>query len=380
MRILAVATLISPLGEYGGPIRVAVNQCRELARRGHDVTIAAAARGFVTVPDEIEGVPARLFPARTVVPRTGFAGLGSPGLHRWLRQSIAAYDMVHLHIARDLVTLPAARIARRSGVRYVAQTHGMIDPSGHPLAKPLDRVLTVPALHGAERVLHLTETERQGLVRVAGDGPVLTELPNGVPVPHDGPSTSQPSRPGSRREVLYLARLAPRKRPGVMLDVASALHTEFPDVDVAIVGPDEGEGEQVTARARELAADGVGVSVSGPVPPEHTLDRMRQAAVYVLPSVDEPFPMSVLEAMSLGLPVVITDSCGLAGPIKRAEAGLVVDPTPARIVDAVRTLVADPTLAARLGDNARRLVREQFSIEAVVDQLESYYRGPAVVG
>ena len=50
------------------------------------------------------------------------------------------YDVVHVHVARDFVTLPAATIARRAGVPYVLQPHGMIDPSDHALARPLDAV------------------------------------------------------------------------------------------------------------------------------------------------------------------------------------------------------------------------------------------------
>lgn len=377
MRILAVATLVSPLGEYGGPVRVAVNQCRELARRGHDVTLAAGARGFPAVPEDVDGVPARLFPARTVVPRTGFAGLASPQLDRWLRTEIRAFDVVHVHLARDLVTLPAARLASRFRVPYLAQTHGMIDPSRHPLAVPLDIGLTRRVLHGAAQVLHLTDTEQQGLLRVAGPRTVLSRLPNGVPLPPDPVSTDIGPGGSPGREVLYLARLAPRKRPGIMLDVADELHADFPDVRFTVVGPDEGEGDRVRARGRRLAEHGVPVTVSGSVPPERTLARMRQASVYVLPSVDEPFPMSVLEAMSLGLPVVITDTCGLAPAVRESEAGIVVGSAAHEVVDAVRALLADRATAARYGENARRLVADRFSIGAVVDRLEEFYRSAA---
>ena len=81
MKIIHVVTLFTPDGAFGGPTRVAVNQTRELRTRGHDVTLAGAALGYgETLPKAIDGVPVRLFPARRVVPRTGFAGLTSPGL------------------------------------------------------------------------------------------------------------------------------------------------------------------------------------------------------------------------------------------------------------------------------------------------------------
>src|SRR5437867_204758 len=57
MRILQVVTLLSPDGAYGGVARVALNQSAELIGRGHDVTVAAATRGYEVVPEELDGVP-----------------------------------------------------------------------------------------------------------------------------------------------------------------------------------------------------------------------------------------------------------------------------------------------------------------------------------
>ena len=114
MRILHIVTLVTPTGDYGGPIRVAENLASEQRRRGHEPLIAGGQRGFTTTPSEINGIPARLFPVRRLIPRTGFAGLVSPGLQRFLRRELEAYDQVHIHLARDLITLPAARLASRT--------------------------------------------------------------------------------------------------------------------------------------------------------------------------------------------------------------------------------------------------------------------------
>jgi hypothetical protein len=60
VRILHVVTLVSPDSAYGGPVRVAENQCTELLSRGHDVHIAAGVRGYESVPDTVP--PGRRFP------------------------------------------------------------------------------------------------------------------------------------------------------------------------------------------------------------------------------------------------------------------------------------------------------------------------------
>ena len=94
MRILQVVTLLSPDGEYGGPARVALNQSAELLSRGHDVLVVGAARGYRDMPTELNGVPVKVFAARTLLPRTGFAGIGAPQLTRWLRSNWARFARV----------------------------------------------------------------------------------------------------------------------------------------------------------------------------------------------------------------------------------------------------------------------------------------------
>ncbi len=364
MRILSVVTLVTPTGDYGGPLRVAVNQARALTERGHDVTLVAAHQGFPgPPPSDLGTVPARLFPARRVAPRTGFAGLSAPAMLRFLATALPSYDVAHVHVARDLITLPAALLAAARGVQYVLQCHGMLDASGSLLARVGDPVLTRPALSRAARVLYLTPTERDDLATLLRRTDTLQHLPNGVP---QAGRTADASTP----EVLYLARLAGRKRPTLIVDVADALRAEFPQSRYRIVGPDEGEGNAVQAAIARSEAD---VRWEGPLDPDHTLERMSSAGIFVLPSVDEPYPMSVLEAMSVGLPVVVTGTCGLAPLVARTGAGIVVDATTGSLVGAVRSLLADPQAAQRMGRTGQEVARRELGMEAIAQTLESVY-------
>jgi glycosyltransferase involved in cell wall biosynthesis len=115
------------------------------------------------------------------------------------------------------------------------------------------------------------------------------------------------------------------------------------------------------------------VTWEGALAPEMTLERMRNATVFVLPSVGEVMPMSVLEAMSLGLPVVVTDSNGLAIPLTNSGAGVVVDETLNGLVSGVRRLLDSAKLRAELGTAARRLIQDEYSITAVASALETIY-------
>lgn len=368
MKVLSIVTLVSPGGEYGGPVRVALNQARALRQAGHDVTVAGGSRGFGTdLPRELDGVPVRLFPVRTIIPGIGFAGLGSPALQRWLKRDAPSADILHIHAARDFVTLPAADWARRHHVPYVLQTHGMIDISSNPLARPLDAMITRRALTGAKAVFHLTARERKDLILVAGAGLPLSKLGNGVPL-----SAFQNANGDEGIDVLYLARLAPRKRPIAFVRAAVTLAASHPQARFSLVGPDEGEGAAVESAI--AAAGSHLITWEGPLSPEDTARRMSRATIYVLPSVDEPYPMSVLEAMSIGLPVIVTDSCGLAPAIREIGCGIVVDSTLDALAAAIGTLLDDPALARELGSRGRAASRERFGMAAVADALELVYR------
>lgn len=373
MRILQIVTYISPDGAYGGPVRVAINQAKALTDLGHDVVVAAAAGGFkAPFPAEFDGFPVRLFPAHRVVPKSGFAGITSPSMLLWLVRAVRSADVVHVHLARDLVTLPAAAITLLTGKYLVVQTHGMIDRTDKKLAAPLDRFLTRPILRRARKVLFLTERERQDLRSVAGEALELVHLPNGVHLP-DAMAVERVRGSQADPEVLYLARLHPRKRPLLFVQAATTLTSKYPNARFALVGPDEGEGNAVES-AIQGGIDSRRITWTGSTAPEKTIQRMKQSSIYVLPSVDEPFPMSVLEAMSLGIPVVVTSSCGLAAAIAANEAGIVCGDNPYDISHAIASLLSDSSLRHDLGTNARRVVEENYSIANVGWKLESIYK------
>lgn len=361
--------MISPDGAYGGPARVALNQSAELVRRGHEVTVVAAGRGYREMPTALNGVTVKLFTAKTVLPGTGFSGVAAPGLAKWLRDNWSRFGVTHIHLGRDLVVLPVALAARRRRIPYVVQTHGMVVPSRRRLARPLDRFCTRKALRDARAVLYLNIDERAQLTAVAGPDLRLVELGNGVP--HYPVGHPAPGRP----EVLFAARMHPRKRPVAFVEMAKTLLDAGVDARFALVGHDEGEGPAVRAA---LAGD-PNIVWEGPLNPDAVPARMAAARVYVLPSVREPQPMSVLEAMAVGRPVVVTKDCGLASMIEQSGSGIVTDPAVPALVAAVDRILRNDGAAQSMGERGRRTAHSEYGMEIVGDRLIETYRQVAGV-
>jgi len=367
VRVLHVVTLLTPDGAFGGPVRVAENQTTALRARGHEVIVAAGQRGFPGgPPSDLGGTAAQLFPVRRLIPGTGFSGLSSWPMQRWLAREVRQVDVVHVHLARDLITLPAARLAQRLGVPYVLQPHGMIVESNHPLAGPLDAALTRRVLAGAHAVFYLTDEEAESLRAVGRQPILLRRLRNGTP------PASCPLPPPERPEVLFCSRLHVRKRPVLFTQMARELLAKGLEATFALVGPDEGQGPAVAATISAMA-EPARLRWEGSLPPSATLARMQRASLLVLPSLNEPNPMAVLEALSVGLPVVVTDSCGLAPAVRELGVGVVVDSSLESLVSAVRQLLQEPAALAAMALRAASAARDHFGMDEVADILEGVY-------
>lgn len=366
MRILQIAPLFTPTNDYGGPMTVAVGQCRALQDAGHEVLLAGGVRDFTDPPREIGGVRVHCFPAHALVPGSSFGGLVAPRMIPWLTRTIRSADVVHVHLARDLLTLPAARLCAGLGVPFVVQTHGMVVESDNRLAGSLDLLMTRTVMRSAGCVFYLTAAERTSLSRLFPTAR-LKSLRNGIDLP---PVVEPPSCDGL--EVLFLARLQGRKRPLDFVSMAVALAAEFPTVRFRLVGPDEGEGAAVQ-HAIQSAGLGRRLIWDGPVPPDRTSAVMRRAGLYVLPSVDEPYPMTVLEALAHGLPTIVTDTCGLAPLIGSHNAGAVVTAGADSIAAAVRRYLAEEATRITASHSARRLAENELGMAAVVRDLKRTY-------
>jgi glycosyltransferase involved in cell wall biosynthesis len=368
VKILHVVTVVDDARSYGGPLTVAVNQCRELLRRGHDARILAGWRGSGLAPTELEGVPAHLFRVRRAVPGMRFSGLVSVPLFAWLRRNAATFDVAHLHLARDLVPLGAGVILDRARTPYVTQTHGMVVPDRRPHARAIDRLATLDVLRRARTRFVLTDAEEAGLDELLGRPGTTQRLANGVETPQVRRVPREPL------DVLFMARLHPRKRVMDFAAAAETLIAEGHDATFSVVGPDDGDLPrlvQFMAARPQLRGR---LRYEGALPHDKAMSRLAEAGIYVLPSIDEPFPMTLLEALSLGVPSVCTTSCGIASDLIADGAAVVTDPGPVALRLVLRRLLESSPDRDGLSESARLSVRSRYAADHVCARLLSSYQ------
>ncbi len=379
MRILHVVSVFYPATIYGGPSVVAAQQASSLSARGNQVTVAASnvlelkPRRFLRRRTaELHGAQILYFPSRALhppgYPKARFPFIVSRELVRWLEEGMREFDVVHVHFAREWIPVRAAQISIDSGVPIFLQPHGMLGRVGGARSL-MDRLWVRRTLEGATAVFALQQHEKDEIKRVAPRAHTV-ELPNGIelPVAAEGWHEDNLADPA----VLFLARLHPRKRVSAFLEMARILTGQGIAARYRVVGPDEGDlaAAQRLVRLYKLESR---VTFVGNLEREAIAREYEDAAVYVLPSVNEPFPMTVLEALSYGVPTVVTDTCFIAQTLDSNAAALVSGPQPEALAESVGAILRGPGLAARLSSAARKLARTQFSSDRIAEHLEAYY-------
>lgn len=192
----------------------------------------------------------------------------------------------------------------------------------------------------------------------------LEVVHNGIPTEQYFPTEKRPAR--EHPVVLTIARLSKQKGIHYLLDAAARIpHAEF---WIAGEGPDrdalEAHAEQLQISAR--------VKFLGHV--TDVAPMLWQADLFVLPSLFEGLPVSVLEAMAAGVPVIATDVGGTREEIRSGETGVLVPPTDAEaLANAICMLLANRGLMQRLAESAQVRVRQEFSVETMVRRTTEIY-------
>lgn len=364
MRIAQVVTYISSDGAFGGPVAVALAQSIELASQGHTVDLYAAWDGKVRI--SAPGVTLKLFKVNRAARLSNTMSVGLVGA-LWRHRN--QYDAVHLHFARDLISLASSIVLRRRRDHLVLQPHGMIMPDKRPQARLVDTIVVRPALRSASAVLALTESEAQGLLRVGALKSRLKMIDNGIDIPSG--TTHQRSSPPI---VLFLGRLHPRKNVLLFAEVARRAREQGLPARFRVVGPDEGDLPALRAFITNHNLETV-LEYAGAVGPGQGAQELRAATVFVLPSIAEVYPMTVLEALANGTPAVVSEDCGLAPLLREAKAARLASADADSVSAAVMYLLANPEERRAQVERGLDLARSKFALDGIAAQLTAAYSG-----
>jgi glycosyltransferase involved in cell wall biosynthesis len=313
------------------------------AQGSHEKPIAFSVRGWRREP----GFPSRLL--RTPAYLRAFA--------RWVVAD--APDVVH---ANSLLVLPEATIARRRGFPVVVQVHELPPPGRK-------RNLSIRwAAAVADVLVGVSEAVSRMLREHARSTPVLT-IHNGVPA----------TKPVRRTEATFvvgtIGHVSRTKGTDVFLEAARLVLAARPELRFEHIGParlwgdDEFDGHVERLAGSRPLRDALRMLGHRPV-----AEALSRWSVFVLASRQEAFPLSTLEAMAAGVPVVAAAVGGIPEQIDHLKTGILVPPRdPSAISEWILRLHDDDPLRSRLAARAQHRVREAFTLQAQAEALERAY-------
>jgi glycosyltransferase involved in cell wall biosynthesis len=331
----------------GGLKRHVETLAARLPQFGYQVAGAAPEGVF---PPEVQSFPLDL--GDRPRPRADLAAV------RQLRSAVQDWqpDLIHAHgVKAALLSLFAFPKAPPPVlVTYHNLWHG------GPLTFPL-RMLA-PRAAGS---IAVSDAVRDSLSRFGVTPKALTVIRNGVdPQAFAPPPERTPDRPFT---VLFMGRLTEEKGASVLLSAVEGLDaSQNLRFQVAGDGP-------LRSRVVEHAGRSQVLTYLGQV--EDVASAYRGADLVVMPSLSEGLPMTALECMASGLPLIASRVGGLPEVVVDHETGLLIPPgDPSALQAAIITLAADRHRAARMGQAGRRRIAAEFTEERMLQQAVERYQ------
>jgi len=379
MHVIQVAPRFRPA--VGGVEEHVYQISLELARRGHNVTVITSTEAdgkICPLQTEImEGIHVYRFP------------LFMPKMFRelWFIPQILKHflripgDVVHAHGYRCLSSFNAIYFAQIRNVPSVLTPHGIYPTRSfmNGLAKSIfDHVFGRLLLGFSDKIVALSEHNRQLLLQIGASASKIVTVPNGVNIEEyanlqrsskilDELNTNGPV-------LLYVGRIDWNKRVEKIVESMPIILKDFPSAKLVVVGPDYGDYvSKLLDIANKLKIER-SLVITGNVSREKLLKFYSAADAFLLPSSYEGFGLSMLEAMCSKIPVIASPSGGPGDILNHGvNAWLLKEPTSEEISKSVHAVLTDHRLRENLVKNAFELVKKKYTWKNVVDELEMIY-------
>jgi glycosyltransferase involved in cell wall biosynthesis len=388
MRVLKAVQSYFPFQDQGGPVVKVRALARALAKRGHEITVLTADLGLgksasIRIPFESckWGYCAEEDGVKTVYLSTiaHYRALTvNPGVIGFCRASLRQFDLVHFYGLYDLLGPSVSYFCRNQAVPYVVEPMGMFRPidRSFQLKRAWHRGIGNSFWKHSAQIVTTSELEHEELLADGVPAEKLVIRYNGI---DQGMASSLPLRGEFRRTwgigstepvVLFLGRIIPRKGADILID---AFARACPESGRLVIAGPEGETGYLEVLRKKAVEAGVASRVlfTGPLYDDAKAAVLADSDIFVLASRYENFANSAADAIACGIPVIITDTCGIRSLVD-GRAGLVIAREPEALVRAIRRLISDRSLYSKLQEGCRG-VTAQLGWDHLSEQMEGYY-------
>lgn len=377
MNVLHIVPTYYPAHRKGGPIQSIHALNKKLVRGGVNVTVYATDNfldsNFIPRGESVnvDGVSVYYFPLTFRPWEYSFK------LHKALIKTVQNFDVVHITSMFRSASALGSYYSRKNKIPYI------ISPRGSLMKRPLESkgffkkiyitLIEKIALNNAEAIHFTTDQEREEYEKLGFTYNHSIVIPNGIDL--EGFKEAQKGHfrkkfniLGDKKILLFLGRLNWIKGLDTLIPAFAEVIKKEPKAVLVLAGGDDGGyGKNVKFLISKFQLEDK-VVFTGLLTGLDKIAAFQESDLFVLPSYSENFGMAVVEAMYFGLPVVITEGVGIAPSVEKAEAGLIISKNEDELVGAILEILNNPEKAKTMGENGRKLVKEEFDIEKVAER------------
>jgi glycosyltransferase involved in cell wall biosynthesis len=374
MKIMQVIPFFTP--NRGGSVVVPYNLSKELAKKGHQVTV-------ITTDFELDIEYAQSIENVEVLPFECAVRLGlflySPKLKGWLKNNIKDFDIIHLHNFRSYQNNIVYKYAVKYGVPYVLQAHGSVPRiiEKQRLKWLYDIVWGYNILNNSKKIIAVSNIEVIQYERIGVAHNKIEVIPNGLNetdyrcLQKRGTFRKRMDINDDAKVVLYVGRLHKIKGIEFLINSFGSLTYEMNNVFLVIAGPDEGCKIKLEKLAHNLNLNN-NIRFTGYL--KNVSEAYCDADVLVYPSIYEIFGLVPFEAILCGTPVIVTDDCGCSKLIEVANCGQLVKYGDFNDLKAKMKLVLEnPQVGKNAVNNGKHYIDNNLLWERIVLKMEECY-------
>lgn len=323
MKILQVSSSFKPAWGTGGTNKVAYEISKHLVARKHKVTVFTTDRGLKNLnikknsPNFLDGMEVYYFKnvSNYLAQNKIITPYYSPLI---MRKLIKNFDLIHIHEHRNFLALIVYYYAKKNNVPYILQEHGSLLEfiAKERLKKAFDYLFGNKILINASKLIAVTQKEADQYKKWGLETNRIEIVPNGINIsdytklPKKGQFREKYNINNNEKVILYLGRINKIKGIDLLVSAFEKVSKDLKNVKLVIAGPDDGFLTQIQKQVKKLKLSDR-VIFTGPLYDENKLMAYVDADIYVLPSKYEIFGITALEALACGIPVIITENCGI---------------------------------------------------------------------
>lgn len=343
----------------GGAEIMCENLIYEFIKKGHQVIAVSLYNRKTAITERLikKGVDVRF------LDKKGGMDLSLPFKLRKLIK-LEQPDVIHTHLVASVYTMPVASVCKKS--RKVHTVHSLANKENTRLGRMINKFFFK---HKKFIPVALTEENRKSIVEEYGKNIEATIIHNGINLDKCLPKSDYSTN--ATFHFLHIGSFKEAKNQSMLLKVFKKVIDEGYDYHLDFVGSGGNDEQKIVQMVDDLKLNEKVTFHGGQ---DNVYPFLQKADAFVLPSIYEGMPITLIEAMGTGLPIIASNVGGIPDMLENMKTAILIEPTEEELYHSLIKVASNQTLRETLGINALH-GSKRFSAEIMAEKYLSIYTG-----